>query len=245
MFSRAHRSVNRLTWLRLVERRTIWCPTLLGALCLGVLFVLPIAWWFICGEAFLSSTGRSSPAEVLVVESWIGYAAIRSAATEFQQHGYQYVVATGGLTDERWADHRWSYAEMAERELVRSGIPSEKIILASSRDTQRQRTFQSAVAVYQALQARNIRPSAINVFTLGPHTSRSRLVFSKVFGSATQVGAVAWIPPNYATLLWWQSSERAKEFLSETLGYAYELLLNSGRTSHYAGSAATAEAATR
>jgi hypothetical protein len=32
---------------------------------------------------------------------------------------------------------------------------------------------------------------------------------------------------------WWQSSERFKEFLEETIGYLYEILLNSGRLTNF------------
>jgi hypothetical protein len=31
-------------------------------------------------------------------------------------------------------------------------------------------------------------------------------------------------------VLWWQSSERARELLTETAGYIFEALLNSGRS---------------
>ncbi len=48
-------------------------------------------------ESFLSVTERS-PADVLVVEGWIGREGVRAAGEEFKQRGYQYVVATGGLT---------------------------------------------------------------------------------------------------------------------------------------------------
>jgi hypothetical protein len=36
------------------------------------------------------------PAEILVVEGWIGRDGVRAPAAEFEQSGYQYVVATGG-----------------------------------------------------------------------------------------------------------------------------------------------------
>jgi hypothetical protein len=208
---------------------------MLGSFLLVFAFLIPGAWWFLRGESFLT-LNRPLPAEVLVVEGWIGYRGIRAAAAEFEKHGYQYVVTTGGLTEDRWSDSRWNYAEMAERELVRSGVPAEKIIVAPAGDTLKQRTYASAVAVCQALQARDLRPNALNVFTLGPHARRSRLVFAKVNHLGTRVGAIGWVRPSDRPSSWWQSSERAKEFLAETVGYGYELLLSSGRTSNSAGS---------
>ena len=114
---------------------------------------------------------------------------------------------------------------------MRSGVPEEKIIVAPSRDTERQRTYESAVAVFRALEARGIHPKTLNVFTLGPHARRSRLVFAKVLRPGTEVGVVDWIPSDDQTSPWWQSSDRAKDLLTETAGYVYEALFNSGRAS--------------
>jgi len=167
------------------------------------------------------------------VEGWIGSDGVRAAATEFGQRGYKYVVAAGGMSEAKgWGQAGWSYAEGADHELIRSGIPEEKIILAPSRDTESHRTYESAVAVFRALEARGIHPKALNVFTFGPHARRSCLVFAKVLRPATEVGAVDWTPSDYQALPWWQSSDRAKDLLTETAGYLYEALLNSGRGSN-------------
>ena len=73
------------------------------------LLLTSVVGWFAYGESFLSLTQRL-PADVLVVEGWIGRAGIRAAVAEFEQSGYQYIVATGGLTSGRWEDERASYA---------------------------------------------------------------------------------------------------------------------------------------
>ena len=56
-----------------------------------------------------------------------------------------------------------------------------------------------------------------------------QLVFAKVLGPGVQVGVIAWTPFSYQASPWWRSSDRARELLTETAGYVYELLLNSGR----------------
>jgi hypothetical protein len=214
--------------LRFIQRRAIWCPTWFGAFCAALLVTLPVVWGWTCGESFLSLTHRLPP-EVLAVEGWIGYDGIRAAALEFKQYGYRYVVATGGLTSERWDRDRFTYAEMAERELVRSGVPAESIIVAPANDSETQRTYESAVAAWGSLQARGIHPKTINVFTWAPHARRSLLVFSKVARPDTEVGVIGWAPPGYESAPWWRSSERSRELLTESAGFVFELLLNSGR----------------
>jgi hypothetical protein len=218
--------------LRIMHRRTLWWPTRLGSVCLALLLVGPIVWWFCYGASFLSLIDRQ-PAEVLVVEGWIGRNGVRAAANEFQQHGYKYIVATGAITtDERWEEAGWSYAEGADHELLRSGVSETQIIVATANGVERQRTFESAVAVLRALQAKGIYPRALNVFTWGPHARRSRLVFDKVFPADAKVVVISWVPPGYGTGPWWHSSERAKELITETAGYLYEAICNSGRSSN-------------
>lgn len=218
--------------LRLIQRRTIWFPTWLGLFCLAVLLAIPLVWWCFCGESFLSPTDRL-PAEVLVVEGWIGENGVRAAAAEFRSGGYQYVVATGARPDEekgwQWQYPGWSYAQGAANELARAGIPKEKIILAPTENSERARTFESAVSVFQTLESLTIKPASINVFTWGPHARRTRLVFAKVYTNRARIGVISWVRAARPAEAWWQSSEQAKEFLTESVGYLFEWLFNSGR----------------
>ena len=216
---------------RLVQRCTIWFPTWLGFFLIASLLLMSVTWWFACGESFLSLTQRL-PADVLVVEGWIGRSGMRAAVAEFEQCGYQYIVAAGGLTSDRWEEEHTSYAKMAAGEMIRLGVPKERIIVATAEKNESHRTFESAVAVWRALQSAGIHPKAVNVFTFGPHAMRSRLVFAKVNEPGTDVGVIGWIPPGYVAVPWWRSSERAREMLEETVGYTYELLFNSGRRSN-------------
>jgi DUF218 domain len=220
--------------LNLVHRRTIWLPTWLGTICIALLLSIPFFWWCVYGESFLSLTERS-PAEILVVEGWIGRDGMQAAAAEFAQRGYRYIVAAGGQISDRPSEDHSSYAEMAARELIRSGIPIDKIIIAPAKEAKNQRTYESAVGVLRALRAKGINHKSINVFTYGPHARRSRLVLSKVYGPGAEVGVISWVPADTETAPWWQSSDRAREMITETAGYLFEFLLNSGRRSNSPG----------
>ena len=52
---------------RLIQRRTLWWPTLLGWALIGVVIVTPLVWWWFKGEDFLTATNRLSAA-LLVLE---------------------------------------------------------------------------------------------------------------------------------------------------------------------------------
>ena len=217
---------------RLIHRRTIWWPTWPGWLLLLAIFAVPTVLWWFRGEAFLSLTERQ-PADVLVVEGWIGIDGIKAAKAEFDRGGYRYILTAGGQFYYRWGPQRWNYAQEAREILIRAGVPADLVFEAPARDTDSQRTFEAALAVRQLLDARGLPPTAVNVFTIGAHARRSRLIFAKALSSETKVGCISWTPPDYhPTDPWWQSSERADDLLKETAGYWFELLLNSGRRSN-------------
>jgi hypothetical protein len=48
----------------------------------------------------------------LVVEGWIGDDGIRVAAAEFEQHGYEYIVATSAPSDKGSVQSPSTYAEI-------------------------------------------------------------------------------------------------------------------------------------
>jgi hypothetical protein len=227
--SLTHRRCGRRFWRWRLAKRPLPPLLIFGLL---VLLVVPVLWLVTCGECFFSLTHRVPP-EVLVVEGWIGQRGLQAAADEFARDGYKYVVATGGRTDNPRLSS--SYAEIAGQELIRLGIPEDRIIVAASGEIQHQRTFNSAVAAWRALQDRGIRPRHANLLTLGPHARRSQLVYSKVFAPATNVGVIAWVPADYGNTPWWRSVRRTKCLFKEIVGYPFELLLNSGRISKSPG----------
>jgi hypothetical protein len=217
--------------LRGVPRGARWSRTLVCAFSIVVLLGTG-TWLCIFGESFFSLT-RRLPAEVLVVEGWIGNDGIQAAAAEFERGGYECILTTGGMTDDRQSP--LNYADLAGHELIRFGIPRARIIFAPTGEIEHERTFKSAVSTWRALQKRGIHPKAINVLTLGSHARRSRLVYAKVYAPATRVGVIAWGPAYYKTQPWWQSYGRSKCFFKEIVGYPFEVLLNSGRFSNSPG----------
>ncbi|HEU5080690.1 MAG TPA: YdcF family protein [Opitutaceae bacterium] len=212
-----------------VQRKSVLWPTKVAWLCAAALIAFGLGAWWIEADNFLSCT-RRVPADVIVVEGWIGVKGVQAAAREFERGHYRYIVTTSGVTSNRWGDERWSYAESAKEELLRSGVDPSKILVASPRDTAAQRTFESARAVDLTLRSRGIFARNITVFTLGPHARRSRLVFEKVLGGHASIGVISWKPQSDRSGRWWKSSERSEDIVKETIGFLYEFLFNSGRT---------------
>lgn len=217
--------------IRFFERRPMWWPTRAGWILIFTVAVFPPSFWTIQGETFLAATNRV-PADVLVVEGWIGHEGLVAAKTEFDQGGYRYVVTSGSDSASDWDGRKWNYAIGAGELLKQLGVPAERIIKAPAAENKRQRTFAMALAVREALATHAIHPSGINIFTKGAHARRSRLVYAKVESSETPVGVIAWLPWEESEGPWWGSSNRALTLLKESVGYLFEAVLNSGRTSN-------------
>jgi len=210
------------------RRRTIWVPTWLGCLTLLAGFAVSVIWWWFRAESFFSLTERQ-PEEVLIVEGWIGIEGVTAAKEEFVSGNYTWIVTAGSLTGTRWDVRRWNTAIEASKILRGLGVDPARIIEAPAGESLSQRSFAAAEAVRERLKEKGMAPARLNVFTLGVHARRSRLIYAKVLGSPTRVGVIAWISPKDRQLPWWKSSDRAQELLKETVAYPFELLLSSGR----------------
>lgn len=211
----------------LLQRRVVWWPTKAGWALLLLLLACPMLLWAIYGERFLSVTNRQ-PADILIVEAWIASDGAHAAAAEFTsgKAPYQYIVAVGGLSGERWTKRRWSYVTAVERELRRQGVPAERIITAETADVENQRTQETARTALRAMVKHGLRPKAVNVFTRGAHARRSQMIFTQAFGTHTPVGVVCWSPDQPGVQEWWNSSDCASEFLKETVACGYEFVVH-------------------
>jgi hypothetical protein len=50
-----------------------------------------------------------------------------------------------------------------------------------------------------------------------------------VYTNRAKIGVISWVPATRPAGTWWQSSEQEKEFLTESVGFLFEWLFNSGR----------------
>jgi len=194
-----------------------------------ILFGLAIC-FFLLIDAFLSVNAPVT-ANVLVVEGWLPENALREAASEIKRNGYDHVVTSGGPTreQERRISGFDTYASLASAILQKLQISKDKLIEAPAAESDRNRTFASALSVKAKLDELGITIRGLNVFTEGPHARRSRLVYRKVFGKKTSIGVLSIKSVYYDELHWWRSSVGIEDMLEQGLGWLYESLLSSGR----------------
>jgi uncharacterized SAM-binding protein YcdF (DUF218 family) len=145
---------------------------------------------------------------------------------EFRSKDYTLIICAGGplLFGQYLAKHK-TVAEQSAAILKKIGVNNEAIITAPPKQVERDRTFASALAVKNWLDQNNIQPKGINVFSCGPHSRRSWILFKEALGGQIPVGIIACENLGYDSKRWWRTSSGFRTVLDETIAYLYVKLL--------------------
>jgi hypothetical protein len=209
---------------RLYRARTIPVPTAAGALVLAF-FLTALATLAVRALPGFLAADEPRGRGLLVVEGWITQAAVRRAAETFRGGGYEAIVASGGpIEDPTWHGGYRTYAERVGAELRRLGIGEPALAVVPAPASAQERTYRSAVAVRQWIEATGRRVTDVDVFSQGPHSRRSRVLYRMALGPGVAVGSLSAPPTEYTMKGWWQRSAGVKEVLGESLSYAWTVL---------------------
>ena len=98
------------------------------------------------------------------------------------------------------------------------------MVAIATEDIKKDRTYEAAMMVKRWLSGSGIHARALDVYTLGAHSRRSRLLFKKVFGDDTAVGVIAADDQRYDPKGWWKSSNGVRTVVSELIAYIYAVI---------------------
>ncbi len=213
--------------MALFRRRSVWLPTLTGALLILVVLVSAVVLWgrWIGGHLAASDPARGQDgagAQLLVVEGWLSESELAAAVAAFRGGRYQRVVASGGPFED-WPEGRAfsSYAERAADYLRRHGLAEVGVVAVPAPASAQDRSYLSAVVVRDWAAAAGLRVDAVDVFSSGAHARRTRMVYRMAFGPGIEVGIVATRPSWYDPEHWWTTSAGAKTVIGEALSVAW------------------------
>jgi|GEM_PF-788184 len=209
--------------LHLVRRRSLWLPTLPGALLLAAgSFVLlwlgtSSVYDFLALDAPLGSG-------LLVVEGWVADTAMDDALARYRRGGYQRLVTTGGPI-ERWSQLLGfdTFAEAAGQLARAKGLPASELAVVPAPASAQDRTFLSAVMVREWARREGLEVRTLDVYSAGPHARRSRWLYQQAFGRGVRVGVIAGPPAGYDPARWWRSSAGVKSVLMEAISWGWTL----------------------
>lgn len=199
-----------------------WLITLTCALVATGLFVRNI-------HSFLSVTERVE-ARTLVVEGWVHPYAIEATLRELRTNTYEHVFTTGGpvIGTGGYTSDFNTAASVGADHLKAAGIAGDLIHMVPCHESNRDRTFSSAVALKDWLQQHNMKVEGINVITEETHGRRTRLMFEKAFGDRVKIGIISVPSPDYDAKHWWRYSEGVEDVVGQGIAYLYARFLFHG-----------------
>lgn len=205
----------------LLVRRMCWALSLRGKLLCVLLLLAAILLTAERLYPFLAMTDRT-PGELLVVEGWIPSQSIGQILHEQEAGPYRNIVIVTAVYPDgnKWDSGRYK-SEYLAGELVRRGVPQERVHEIFCDVVRKDRTYESAQAVKKWIHDQGLTVAALNVVTIGPHARRSRLLYRKSFGQDIQVGVIPLEEWAYDPACWWCSSEGVRDVLFESIAYAY------------------------
>jgi hypothetical protein len=168
------------------------------------------------------SINDSLPGGLLVVEGWGSDYAMAEAVAEFHRNHYDKVFVTGVPLDHGAPLSEFkTYAELGAAVLLRLGLATNVVQAVPTPNVPQDRTYASAAALKTWLREHGMAAPKINVFTVGPHARRSRLLYQKAMGKDVAVGVIAVPEQDYDPSRWWRSSPGVRAVTGEAIAYLY------------------------
>ena len=205
----------------LIERKERWVLNGRGWFILLISVAALLFLIFTTVHPFLS-VNDPVEGDILVVEGWIPDYALKKAINEFQAHNYSLLVTTGTtlLVGSHLSKYK-SSAEVAAATLKQLGLDEDLIAVVTAPAVRKDRTYATALALKKWLLNSNVSVNSLNIYTLGSHARRSRLLFKKALGDKMVIGVIAADDLNFDSQKWWNSSIGVKKVVSETIAYLY------------------------
>ena len=206
----------------LVRRRLVWFPTVWSLL---LLLVATFAVSLLISRHLYDFLAVNEPvdAKLLVIEGWLSVDALDQAIAAYKRGVYTRVVTTGGPIEDEFEPTiaYFSYAERARSYLVRHGLPQPAVIAVPAPASAQDRTFLSAVMVREWAAKSGLVVDALDVFSLGIHSRRSRTLYQLAFGAPVRIGILAAHTREYDPDAWWRTSVGARDVITESIAWAW------------------------
>ncbi len=189
-----------------------------------ILFVLIFCFIIILRNlnAFLS-VSKPIDCKTLVLEGWLPDYAVKELMKEYYEKDYKNLIITGIPTHKGYYVTQFNTsAEIAGKTLAMLGFDTTDIAMVTiPQSIQTDRTYTTAIALEEYLEENFPDVKKINVFTLGSHARRSRLLFKRALAPEIKIGIIASDNQEYNKDKWWNTSRGFRTVTNEAIGYLY------------------------
>ena len=208
----------------LIKRKETWVLAWRGWLLLLGSLIAALTLLTVSIHPFLAMT-RPVHGDILVVEGWMPDSALEKALALLHEHDYDLIVTTGGpLTKGSHFAQFPTSAELTAATLRELGADPHPVVAVAAPPSARDRTYATALALKDWLRRSRSLVKSLDVYSLGAHARRTRLLFQKALGDDVTVGVIA-ADPDYDVDHWWSSSSGVRTVVHETVAYLYARFL--------------------
>ncbi len=164
----------------------------------------------------------SSP--ILVIEGFLPDYTLKNMLQEFYTKNYEKIVITGKPIGQGYYLKGFlTSADLMRATLIQKmGVDSNLIVTISIPETvKRDRTYSTGLLFSQWLDNSSYKLNQVNVYTLGCHARRSKVLFQAALGEKVKVGIIAGEDRSYDQVKWWKASKGFRTVFNEALAYMY------------------------
>ena len=207
--------------IKIINKRERYGLTKLG----WIIFLFTVIFSFIICihvlHPFLALSARID-ADIMVVEGWLPDYALQKAVDDFQHGSYKLLVTTGGpLLQGSYFSEYGTVAELAAATIKIIGFDTNKLVAIPTPVVDRDRTYSSAIELNKWLVNSNMNIESLDIYSFGPHSRRSWVLYHYIFDPHIAVGIVAIENRSYDSKKWWKTSIGVRTVLSEIIAYFY------------------------
>jgi hypothetical protein len=160
---------------------------------------------------------------ILFVEGWIPAKTLAESVNVFKSGDYQCLVVVGGPIQGTGSisGRPTTYADLSASRLEQLGFDTKKLVQINVPAVPSGRTLAGATAVKRWLDSSGISVCCVDVFTVGAHARKSRILSRYALGDGYRVGIIAGSPDSYDPRFWLASRSGIWVVVRTLAGYVY------------------------
>ncbi|MFK5857579.1 MAG: DUF1684 domain-containing protein [Bacteroidota bacterium] len=209
---------------QLYKRKTCARPTILGWVIILV-FIAIIFRISLVGIYYFLTVNRPVETKTLVIEGWVPSYALKDAVSYFNENNYDRLIVTGlPIANYEFISSFKTTAQATVEALKHYGYYDTVYVATIPTNILVDRTYNTAVATKMLFEENTDWSQNFNIYSVGVHSRRSRMMFEKVFGSNFDIGIIAHRDRTFAPNYWWKSSKGFRNVSNEFAATMYVML---------------------
>ncbi len=220
-------------YFKLYHKKTCRRPTLPGCLLL-IAFLLISAHLTLQNLYLFLTVNEPVKSKTMVIEGWVPDYSVKKAIQLFRADHYDNMIVTG-IPILKWQSiSKYRNVAEATAAIIRKMGFRDTIYLAPIPSSiLRDRTYSTAVVTKELFEQHPQWDKSFNIYSVGVHSRRSRLMFEKAFGDDYKIGIYADRDISFDPVHWWKNSKGFRNVSNEFMAYLFVRLFFHPDINHY------------